>query len=140
MGGPAGERREGSKVQREDDLGLDQAHGQCRFGWAHGVMAADGEHGDLGPVKIANQAHVAEDRRVAGMVEDRPVVDGEDESRCDARVVHTRFILHRRGVLGLDHGGRYVIQLHGAAQIHADGFSRALARNPGCKLVDGDNG
>jgi len=48
---------------------------------AHGEVVADREDGHLRSVDAADQLHVAEDVGVAGEVEGRTVLEGDDEPR-----------------------------------------------------------
>jgi len=62
------------------------------------------------------------------MVQHRAVRDAQHIPGRNAHIVNSIFILRSRGVFGLDHGDCHVVKLHRSAQIHADGFGRALAR------------
>ena len=117
-----------------------KAHGQRCFLRSHGVVSPNRENGHLGPIQVANQLHVAEDRGIAGVVEDRASRNGQDKSCRDSHVMDAGIILRRRRVFGLDHGGRHIVHLYRSAEIHADGVSHALSLEIGCQLIDSHHG
>ena len=100
-------------------------------------MATDGQHGDLGAVELGDELHVAKDGRIACVVEDRAIGDGEHKAGGYPDVVSSLFILRAGGVLGLDHRGGYVVELHGSAEVHADGLGNALGCHIVCQFIAG---
>ena len=99
-------------------------------------MASDGKHGHLGLVELANQLHISKHRGISRVVEHRAVGDRQNKSCRDAHLVGSVFIGGSRRMFGFDHRGRHVVQLHRAAQIHADGAGDTLAADIGRQLID----
>src|SRR4051794_14320299 len=71
----SGKGREGPVVDRDDLADTQQLDRQRGFARAHRVQATDGQEGDIRPVQLADEAHVAEDVRVAGVVDAKPVLE-----------------------------------------------------------------
>jgi len=68
------------KWNGQDGLRADEFLRPPRRLSVHRVVVADGQHRQVRVVQVADQLHVGEDRRVACMVEDGAVIDGDDES------------------------------------------------------------
>src|SRR5450631_878225 len=103
-------------------------------------MPSDGEHGHTGLIQLTNELHIAEDRSISRVVEHGAVCNGQYKSCSDSNVVCSLFILCCRRVLGFDHGGRHVVQLHSSTKVHPDGVGHSLAANVGCELIDRHHG
>src|SRR4051794_17496182 len=65
----SGERGESAEMHGNDRLGTQQSARVGSLTRAHGVVVADGDHGDVRLVELANDVHVAEDVGVTGVVD-----------------------------------------------------------------------
>src|SRR5690606_33205566 len=55
----------GGKVHGDGELGVEELHGSGGVLWAHGEVVANGEDGDVDGIKLADQFHIQEERRVS---------------------------------------------------------------------------
>ena len=74
-----GEQRERAVVARHEAPRPDELGATAASSRAHREVVADREHRHVGGVDAPDQRHVAEDVRVAGEVDRRPVVESEHE-------------------------------------------------------------
>ena len=89
----------------------------------HREVAADGQEGDVGPMQLADELHVAEDVRVAGEVDPPPILQLDDEADWLADVGRAagRGVAEHvtGGVVRVDHGHADAAGVEGAALVHA---------------------
>ena len=67
-----------AEVHGDDGIGLQQIAGVCGLARAHGVVIADGQHGDVRRVEFANDGHVSEDVGIAGVINLDAVIKLDD--------------------------------------------------------------
>jgi hypothetical protein len=130
LGRRAGQDREGGVVNWDHGPHSAQRDGTGGTTGAHGVVPADGQHAD-GGAPIADQGHVTEQVRVAGVVDLRPVLE-LDEPAPAADLAGDLVLAaghgHPAAVLGAEHGELDAGGLHRAAAIHADGLHAAAGQ------------
>ena len=107
---------------------------------AHRVVPADRQDGDLRLEALADEAHVAEEVGVAGVVHGRAVLELDDPAPAAevARdLVRARAEGRSAGVVGVDHREADAGRLERAALVHADRLDPARAE-PDAHLVAAD--
>jgi hypothetical protein len=141
-GGIAGEGGEGSEVDGEDGFRAQEFCGDGGAFGAHGVVVADGEHGNLRVMQVADELHVGEHAGIAGMVEDGSVVDGDDKAGGIASIDDFVAVGDAGGVAGFSEGDGDVRVAMGAADVHADGaiLGNAFGLEPVEELDHADDG
>ena len=80
LSGRPGEQREGPPVDRENVADAQEVDGDRGGSRVHREMAADRQHRQVRRVELANEPHVAEDRRIARVVDAIPVLELDDEA------------------------------------------------------------
>ena len=81
-----GQDRERAVVERDDVLHAEQLHGQRRRRRVHREVPTDRQHGEIRVVQVADQRHVAEDLRVAGVIDAVAILELHDEARRIAEI------------------------------------------------------
>jgi hypothetical protein len=109
---------------------LEQVAGVGRFARPHGEVIADGQHDDLGRVKLADDRHVSEHVRVAGVINLNAVLELDHVPAGFAAVNNLVAILDAAGVIGMHHGDFDVADLLRAALVHHGGSLGALFLQP----------
>src|SRR6202021_1700664 len=100
----------------------DELRGQGSAFGTQSVVVADGQHGEGGVVEFADQLHVGEDCRVAGVGNDGAVVNGDDEASGIAAVDDLASVLSAGRMARLGEGEGDVGVGVRATDVHADGF------------------
>ena len=97
------ERRERPEVHRDDRLEPEQLGGVGRADRVHREVAADRQHAHRRVITLGDQAHAGKRVGVAGVIEDRPLRDRDDEAHRRAAVFRAGLVLPEPArVHGLD--------------------------------------
>jgi hypothetical protein len=107
-----------------------------RVGRAHGEVIADRQDGDVDPL-VADQAHVAEERRVAGEIEGA-AAEADDHPGRNADADLLLAVPIGRGVPGRNDFHRATAEGGRAAMIEPDDVGRALRLQPAADLDGAD--
>ena len=124
-------------MHRYDHLGSEEIHGDEGVGNAHREVVADGEECKVDWVLLADEFHVVEQTRIAGVVECFPV-DGDEKPTGGSGVKDGLGVDEGRAVMG--DGEFYGTERKrvAASDVHGmDGGAFSLA--VGCQLVGCDN-
>ena len=107
------QRREGAIMNRDDMAALEKIPGRkSGVSRIHGKMATNRQQGQVRLVIGADQLHVGENPRIAGMVELETVFEFNDIASRLTAVVHTldfrlRMVVYDAGTMfGMNHGHR----------------------------------
>ena len=99
-----------------------------------------GRNAISGSVDLADQSHVAEQIRIARVVDRPPIFQPDDEAARLAHVDHLATINESAAVTGVRHRDDEPGDLLRPALVHRRGVLDAFALKPVAQLVDGHNG
>jgi len=135
--------RECVVMHGEDEAGLEEFGGGDGVRGAHGEIVADGEHGDVDFVALAEQLHLESEGGVAGMV-DGFALELDEEAGGYAEIDKSAGVaLGGRVAGGVEGDGELDAtegEIESAAKAHGMGFFDALAREPIRDLIGADHG
>ena len=118
----------------DDRLRLQQIAGVCGFARPHGVVVADGQHGNLGRIEVANDGHVTEHIGIAGVVDLHSVGKLDHVAAGLAAVNDLVAVGNSAGVVGVHHGDLDVADGLGAAFVHLRDLLDAFLSQPVAQL------
>ena len=98
-------------------------HGNGGLFRRHGIEVADGQQGYIGPVKFANDRHVAEGAGIASVIELAAILELDHEA---CRIASIRSVFGARGMNGVRHCDFDAINVNGAALIDTNGIFNTL--------------
>src|SRR5271155_3236862 len=122
-----------------DGFRLEQIAGVRGLAWSHGEMIADGQHGDFRSVKFADDGHVSENIRVAGVVDLDSILELDHIATSFAAVNELFAVLNAAGMVGVDHGDFDVADLLRTTLVHHGDVPGALLLQPSAQFRDANN-
>src|SRR5918994_1200994 len=132
--------REGPVVHRDDVLYAEEPGRVGRLERAHHYLVADGQQGEVRVVDLPNQAHVAEDRSVARVVQLEATLELDDVAHRLATVDVAAVVeLYARGVEGVGRRHLEAADLDRAALLYRHGVLDPLPLQIGEDLEVGDS-
>src|SRR5678816_1615037 len=117
-------------------LHAEQRAGARRTVGTHGESIADRKERDFGTIHLSDQAHVAEERGIAGVIDRPPILEPEDETARLAHVGHLAALDEAAAVAGVGHRYDAAGDLLRAPFVHRQDVLDTLAPEPVAKLVD----
>src|SRR5580765_3786417 len=122
----------------DDGFGFEKFAGIGRFTRRHGEKIADRQHSDFRRIEIANDGHIAEDVRVAGVVNLHTIRELKHVAASFAAVDDLVAILDTAGMDSMHHGDFHADDRLRAALVHGGNLLHAFALQPQAELIDSD--
>src|ERR1700687_717732 len=128
--------RKRPEVHGDDSFRLQQFTGIGGFTRRHGEKVANGQHGDLRRIEIADDGHIAEDVGIARVVELDSVRELEHIPARFAAIDDLVAILYSAGMHRVNHGDLHTRDGLRAALVHGCNLFDAFFLQPQAELVD----
>src|SRR5208283_3535873 len=127
-----------TEVHRNDRFRLQQFTGIGSLARRHSEKVADGQHGNLGRVKVADDGHVVEDVGIARVVELDSVRELEHIAAGFAAIDDLIAILNPAGMHRVHHGDTHICDSLRAALVHGSDLFDAFFLQPQAEFEDAD--
>src|SRR5215469_18015858 len=134
--GRSGQQRKGSPMHGNHCLWLEQPASISSLFGTHGEKIANWQQGEIRPVEVTDDLHVAEDIGVSGVVNFEPVIKGDHVATGFAAIDNLLAILDSAGMIGLDHCHLHIAHLLSSALVHGRNFFYALLLHPEDEFVN----
>ena len=135
----SGQQRKRPPVHRHDLSGTNQLGGARRCFRIHRKAIADGQEGNLGSIALANEAHVAEQAGVAGVIQRALIFEADHVARRFPHVHHLSLLDESAAVTSVGHRHTKACDRQRATLVHRRDVLQPLAAGPVAELERRDD-